>query len=375
MRPLSAPPRGPDGKRLKSDAPRTPRLGGATSTSYQAKQPVGAGGTKAGQATGAGKAARAGKSASGPAKKGPVKGQAKAGGGYGLQPGQRYVRRSSRRRDPAPSRLAFRLQRLWLTPLVRSVTRIGVPTFVVVLGLGVYFGDAGRRADMLQVYEDLKTQIQNRPEFMVNSMQVEGTSPEVERAVRTMLPTGLPVSSFNIDLEKYRDTILRLDAVADARVMVRSGGVLEVVVTEREPVILWRTTTGLEMLDKSGHRVATLIDRQTRADLPLIAGRGAQDAVPEALALLKAAGPILPRTRGLIRVGERRWDIALEGDQRIQLPAQHPVAAVERLLAMDTAEDVLSRDFTRIDLRNQDRPTIRLSGQALDTYNETVQHY
>ncbi len=291
------------------------------------------------------------------------------------QQGQLYVRRSSRRKDPAPSRLAFRLHRLWLTPIVRSLTRIGVPTFIVVLALGIYFGDAGRRADMLQAYEDLKTSIQNRPEFMVNSLKVEGASPEVEQAVNTMLPTGLPVSSFRLDLDQYRDTIMRLDAVADASISIKSGGVLDVVVTERTPVMLWRTAGGLEMLDNTGHRVATLLDRSARSDLPLVAGRGANKAVPEALSILKAMGPLLPKARGLIRVGQRRWDIVLENDRRVMLPQEQPVAAVERLLAMNTAEDVLARDFTVIDLRDKGRPTIRLTPHAMESYRAIAHNY
>lgn len=290
---------------------------------------------------------------------------------YPPQAGQRRVAVSAARpsrRDPAPSRLAFRLQRLWLTPLVRSVTRIGLPVFAVVLGLGLWLGDDGRRADIVAKYEDIKTQIQNRPEFRVSLLKIEGAGPEVDAAIRAMLPMHLPASSFDIDLAAYRETITRLDAVADAALVIRPGGTLQVTVTERTPAILWRTPTGLEMLDAGGHRVATLIDRAARPDLPLIAGEGADAAVPEALAVLRAAQPILNRARGLVRMGERRWDLVLDRDQRILLPAADPVRAVERLIALDTAEDLLDRDFTHLDLRNQNRPTIRLSAQALEQF-------
>jgi hypothetical protein len=42
--------------------------------------------------------------------------------------------------------------------------------------------------------------------------------------------------------------------------------------------------------------------------------------VPEALALVAAARPAVPRLRGLVRMGERRWDLVLDRDQRILLP-------------------------------------------------------
>ena len=52
------------------------------------------------------------------------------------------------------------------------------------------------------------------------------------------------------------------------------------------------------------------------------------------------------------------------------LPADNPVQAVRRVLALDTAEDLLSRDYSRLDLRNENRPTIRLSDAALAAYRE-----
>ncbi|MEX1660525.1 cell division protein FtsQ/DivIB [Thioclava sp. 15-R06ZXC-3] len=273
-------------------------------------------------------------------------------------------------RDPAPSRLSFRLQRLWLTPAVRALTRIGVPVFIVVLGLGIWLGDQGRRADLIAQYQDLKDKIEHRPEFMVSLLKIDGAGPEVSRAIRTMLPAQLPASSFDLNLDAYRDTIRKLDAVADVTLVIRPGGVLEADVTQRVPAILWRKPQGIEMLDVTGHRVATLLTREARPGLPLIVGQGADKAVPEALRLIADAGPILPRLRGLERVGERRWDLVLDHDQRIMLPEADPQAALDRILALNTAEDLLARDFTVIDFRNKDRPTIRLSEHALDAFRQ-----
>ena len=42
------------------------------------------------------------------------------------------VRRASR--DPAPSRTAYKFQRLWLTPLFRSLLRTGLPAFALAFG-------------------------------------------------------------------------------------------------------------------------------------------------------------------------------------------------------------------------------------------------
>ena len=82
---------------------------------------------------------------------------------------------------------------------------------------------------------------------------------------------------------------------------------------------------------------------------------GADAAAVEALALIDAAGPLLPRMRRLVRMGQRRWDMVLDRDQRILLPAENPVPALEALLALNTADDLLARDLTAIDLRDPAR--------------------
>ncbi len=269
------------------------------------------------------------------------------------------------RKDPAPSRWAYRMQRLWLTPLFRVTFRVGLPAFVLAMSVGVYLSDQGRREAFAASFDGLKTKFEDRPEFRVSLISIEGASPELADAVRARLAVKLPQSSFDLDLDAAQTRVEALDAVASAELRVRSGGVLQVVITEREPVLVWRVDAGLTMLDATGHRVAGLAERMDRPDLPLIAGEGADAETAEALLILEAASPLAPRLRGLVRIGQRRWDIVLDRDQRILLPMKSPVSALERLLALDQAEDLLARDILSIDLRNEQRPVLRLAPFAL----------
>lgn len=274
--------------------------------------------------------------------------------------------RSPFRRDPAPSRWDYKMQRLWLTPLFRVAFRVGLPAFAVALVAGLVLMDQGRRDAIAGGFAHLREQFQSRPEFRVGLMSIEGASPDLADAVRARLGVKLPASSFDLDLTALRAKAQEMDAVASAELSLRSGGVLQVVIKEREPMLIWRVAEDrLEMLDATGHRVAALAGRADRPDLPLIAGEGADQSAAEALALIDAAGPLLPRMRGLVRVGERRWDMVLDRDQRILLPQDKPVEALEALLALNTADDLLTRDITTIDLRVAARPAIRLAPNAL----------
>lgn len=288
-----------------------------------------------------------------------------------LRPEPRIYQRQLRR-DPAPTKWQYKMQRLWLTPHFRVLARVGLPVFLVSAALGLYLGNEERRAGWIASFAELREAFQNRPEFMVGLVSIEGASPELAEAIRGRIGLTLPMSSFEIDLDAVRARVEELDAVAKAEMRVRSGGVLQVQITEREPVLVWRVGDRLEMLDETGHRVAGLAARTDRPDLPLIAGEGADRVTAEALEILAAAQGILPRVRGLVRMGERRWDLVLDRNQRILLPAENAVAAMERLIALDKAEDLLARDVLSVDLRNEKRPTLRLAPFALTEHRRAL---
>ena len=269
------------------------------------------------------------------------------------------------RRDPAPSKWDYRLQRLMLTPYVRGFVWKGLPSLLLVGGLALWLSHEPNRQAVIGQLTHLREEFEARPEFRVSLARVEGASDDLAEAVRAKLALPLPMSSFDIDLDAARDRIEGLDAVQKADLRVRSGGILQVVITERVPVAVWRTEEGLTLVDETGHRVAGLLSRSDRADLPLIAGEGADAATPEALALMAAAGPLTQRIRGLVRVGDRRWDLVLDRNQRVQLPEKNPVQALERLLALDHAQDLMNRDILTVDLRSDHRPTLRLTPNAL----------
>lgn len=273
-------------------------------------------------------------------------------------------------RDPAPSRLAYRLNRLMLTPRFRTFMRYGLPVLIVASIGAFWASDSDRRQDMVDRVAEVRRQIQERPEFMVHMMALEDVSDTVAADIRSLLALDFPQSSFDLDLDAIRTQVETLDAVASAAVQVRGGGVLSISVTERVPAIIWRRPEGLTLLDHEGNRVSDLAARADRADLALLVGQGANSAVPEALRLIALGAPIAPRIRGFVRVGERRWDVVLDRDQRIQLPEKDAGTALRKVIALDGAQDLLARDIAAIDFRNPRRPVLRLTSGAIDAMND-----
>ena len=274
------------------------------------------------------------------------------------------------RRDPAPSRLRYRLTRLWLRPRFRRAVNFGVPMLAGVLAAWTVMAEYDLRDRATQLVDRVREAIVERPQFVITAIDVPDVSRDLAEQIRVAAFVRLPASSLELDVGAVRERVEALDAVERARVRALPSGVLEVRAIERVPVVIWRSGDGLELLDQNGVRVAEVDSRVRRPDLPLIAGDEASAHVPEALALLAEARPVSERVRGLVRVGERRWDLVLDRNQVIRLPEADPVGALRRVMALDTAQQLMKRDLTVVDMRDPQRPMLRLTEHALEELDE-----
>lgn len=282
------------------------------------------------------------------------------------------MKRLAARLDPAPSVWSYRFQRLMLTPLFRRVLRVGLP-----MGLGLtlglfYLSDADRQARLAQALTDLRQQIETRPEFMVDLLEVEGASATLEAEIRDAFPYSFPISSFDLDLDAVRRLVAGMPPVSDVSLRIRRGGVVVAQVNERLPAALWRGRDGVRVIDAEGVAIGQAAARRDHPELPVLAGKGADAAVAEALGILEAAEPLGSRVRGLVRMGQRRWDLVLDRAQRILLPAEAPVRALERVIVLQQVQDMLERDVAVVDMRLPERPTVRMTEHAVEKWRQVT---
>jgi cell division protein FtsQ len=277
--------------------------------------------------------------------------------------------------DPAPSRWSWRFQRLMLTPAFLFGLRIGVP-FVVTLVIGAWcISNPETRAVIAKAVMQARESIEQRPEFMVNLMAIDGGDTDLSEAIRYSVSLNFPVSSFELVPSEVRDKLLKLNQIKEVSVRIRPGGILQVDVVPRIPVAIWRTADGLILIDNEGKSISPVSLRSMYPELPVIAGEGAPKHINEALKLISAATPLGDRLRGLVRLGNRRWDVVLDRNQRILLPTKGAVRALERVIFLETTptRQVLSRDIARIDLRLHGRPTVQMNAAANEEWRRIRQ--
>ncbi len=268
------------------------------------------------------------------------------------------------RRDPAPSRLRYRLNRLWLRPGFRRLVNFGAPMLVGVLGAWTLAAELDLRTRSAEAVAAVRDALIDRPQFIITEIAIPDVSEDLAEQIRTAAFVALPANSLEVNVAAVRERIEGLAAVERARVRALASGVLEIRAIERTPVVVWRDGDRVQLLDQGGVRVAEVDSRLRRIDLPLIAGEAAGDQVPEALALFDLAKPVASRLRGLVRIGGRRWDLVLDRDQVIRLPENDPHAALRMVMEIHARSDLLGRDVTVIDMRNPDRPLARLTEHA-----------
>lgn len=270
------------------------------------------------------------------------------------------------KRDPAPSRLGFRLKRLWRSERFRRFATIWTPALVVLASLGWAAAQEEWRVFAVTTFEETRAALKERPEFAIRRIEVRGASPEVEGYVRAILSGSVGASSLDADVEAIRAGIAEIGWVAEAKVRLAPPETLMITVRERVAEVIWRRSGRLSLIDREGVVISPIERRDERPDLPVIAGAGAERAAAEAIDALAAAGPLAERVRGLVRIGERRWDMVLADGPRILLPAEGAADAVAYLTVVQAGEDILGKDVSVIDLRLMDRPTLRLNEGAVE---------
>lgn len=232
---------------------------------------------------------------------------------------------------------------------------------VIVLGAVLMTGGRGERvsASMTQGLGDVTA----NAGLKVDRVYIQGESPEatavINRAVQVF--EGQPLVT--VDLAAVRQRVEGVSWVKEAQVVRLLPNTLMVNVTEHDRLAVWQTAGRNYVIDGSG-KVIEGADAGRYPGLPLVVGKGADQAAADVLPLIAERPALKGRVEALVRVDERRWDLRLRDGGLIQLPATGQDEALIRLDALDQRERLLELGFARIDLRTPDAVAVRPAGAA-----------
>ena len=257
-----------------------------------------------------------------------------------------------------PSKIRYRLERvwlrLWLRKLILYLSLILVfSTFCLLIF--VYSNDWIKLKDYKNYF---KNNIFERPELSVSKLEIK-TTLDLINQINAILKLSFPINSIKLDINHIQKIINQIDSVESSNVRINDSGVLLVEVIERKPVAVYRENDDLALIDLKGYKINNIFSRNDRKDLPLIVGTGGNYQVKEALEIYQLLSIYLNEIRGLIRIGERRWDIIFKNNKRIKLSEKHPKRSLRNFLSSDKSYLISSNDFVIIDLRFTNKIILR----------------
>ena len=277
-----------------------------------------------------------------------------------------------KKRDPAPSRLGYKFSRWMLSPFIKKLVFFGMPLIILLLPVFIFLKDQNNKNLVEEIVLDFYRKVIERPEFMLSALSIQGSSDSLNAEIREILGLNFPISSFDLELADLRNRVLSLPPVETAEVRLEGGSILHVKVKEKVPALLLKDDTGIHVLNKNGDYIRPLLSTEYGSKLPVITGEGAQKAAAEAFILFSALYDKLDEVRGLVLVGGRRWNIVLKSGQVIMLPEKKSEQAVQKILILDKAEKILSRDIAVFDFRLPYRITLRFPENKDEQINSKV---
>ncbi|MGB0749430.1 MAG: cell division protein FtsQ/DivIB [Magnetospiraceae bacterium] len=195
--------------------------------------------------------------------------------------------------------------------------------------------------------------------FAVQDILVSGRHRTDKAALLAALEIQRGTPSLTFDPNRLRAQVEGLAWVREAKVERRLPDTVVLHIVEREPIALWQSHGHYALVDTEGV-VIDGISVTPFAHLPLVVGEDAPAHVPDLLALLAQEPEIARRITAAVRVGERRWNLDLDGRITVRLPEENTIAAWHRFIDYQREHDLLSRDIAVIDLRLPGRTQVRL---------------
>lgn len=238
-------------------------------------------------------------------------------------------------------------------------------TVLILGGALVGLGWLAQVSGAMTVASDRFAHIASNAGFKLRTVTVQGTQRMNQMLVHERAFGQRDLAMTRVDTEGLRKELLDLPWVRDARVSRQLPDVLKVDIIEREPHAVLRRADRLMLIDSTGVELEPVSDSDASEYL-LIEGPGAQGQV-EALDMLLDAAPALKgKVAGAEWVGNRRWNLTFETEQRLALPQgeDRAAAALISFAQADGVHRLIGGEVASFDMRNLPRMYMHVPGRS-----------
>ncbi len=224
---------------------------------------------------------------------------------------------------------------------------------------------------VLAELSDARDAIANAFGFRITSIALAGGRALTREEILTTAGVTGRSSLLFLDATAARARLKANPWIAEATILKLYPGRLHIKVTERDAFALWQKDGKVAVISADGTVVESFVS-QRFAKLPMVVGAGAEIKAKDFLAIVDGFPAIRDQVQASILVANRRWNLRLKNGIHVRLPEEGIETALTTLIELDRGKKLLSRDIDVVDLRLQDRVTVRLSDDAYNARAEAL---
>ncbi len=258
------------------------------------------------------------------------------------------------------------LRRLVRFAVGLAVGRVSIPRHAGSVAAASFFAATGFYGMSLGGHtQDFAQTTTTAVGFAIDDVKVSGARETSEIEILELLGLDGTTSLVALDVEEARRKLSQLPWVEHVSVRKVYPGTIEVALKERSAFGIWQHGNDLSLIEKNGSVIAPLRDSKF-STLPLFVGRDAEVAAADVEKQFEAWPDVKARVKAYVRVAGRRWDLRLDNGVLVMLPESNVPRAMEVLARLEAEQGILERDIASVDLRLEDRTTVRLTEGAVE---------
>ena len=261
--------------------------------------------------------------------------------------------------DPAPSRLYYKINRLFYRLWFRLLLMAVFFVISILLSKKFLYNDIDFNAEIRFLSEESSAFYNRLTELSITRILVKGAQDSLKKEIINLIENAATEGFSALKAQALREKIEDIRKVKKAYVKVSTDGLVIVNVIERKEAVVFFNNDLYEVLDSNGVILSIKQNYKGLSSFPLLVGKDAKKNINALLALVNEIGSYQSEVLYYEWVGERRWDIHMKSELVFKLPENNLNKGLNVMRMFLSETNKLSKTVVSVDLRNIDKPIIR----------------
>ena len=261
--------------------------------------------------------------------------------------------------DPAPSRLAYKINRLLYRFWFKSLLMIVFLASSALLAKKVLYKNIDLNAEIRFLSEESSSLYKGLTELSISKILVKGAREPLKKEIIILVQNAATKGFSALKAQALREKIQDINKVEKAFVKLSTDGLVFVEVIQRKEAVVYFNNHLYEVLDSNGIILSIKQDYQGLSSFPLLVGKDGQKNINELLSLVNEIESYQSEVLYYEWVGERRWDVHMKNGLVFKLPENNLSEGLVVMRMFLNETDNLLKPIVSVDLRNIDKPIIK----------------